>query len=93
METKQPTNTMNIALPEALKEFVQQQAAAGRYSSVSEYVRELIRQAQQRKTTEDELTALLLEGLNSGPPIALTARYWENKRKRLFEKAVKRKSA
>ncbi len=35
--------TMNISLPEQLKEFVDEQVGSGRYSSVSEYVRDLIR--------------------------------------------------
>ena len=35
--------SMNISLPDPLKKFVDGQIAQGRYSSVSEYVRELIR--------------------------------------------------
>ena len=31
--------TMNIALPESMKSFVQQRVAEGGYSSASEYVR------------------------------------------------------
>ena len=54
--------SMNISLPEPLKQFVDDQIAAGRYSSVSEYVRELIRDDETRKA-EDRLEALLLEGL------------------------------
>ena len=42
-------DTMNIALPEAMKQFVQEQVAEGGYSSVSEYVRDLIRAAQKRR--------------------------------------------
>ena len=38
------------------------QIAQGRYSSVSEYVRELIRADEKRKA-EEQLEALLLEGL------------------------------
>lgn len=36
-------DTMNIAIPESLKEFIQHQVERGGYSNVSEYVRELIR--------------------------------------------------
>jgi len=54
--------SMNISLPEPLKEFVDRQIAAGRYSSASEYVRELIREDEKRKA-EERLEALLLEGL------------------------------
>lgn len=56
--------TMNISLPEPLKEFVDHQIAEGRYSSVSEYIRELIRDDEKRKA-EGRLEALLLEGLES----------------------------
>jgi len=57
--------TMNIALPETMKEFVLQQVTSGGYSTASEYVRELIRADQKRKAGE-RLDALLLEGLESG---------------------------
>lgn len=56
--------SMNISLPEPLKKFVDGQIAEGRYSSVSEYVRELIR-ADEKRRAEDRLEAMLLEGLNS----------------------------
>lgn len=54
--------SMNISLPEPLKEFVDGQIASGRYSSASEYVRELIRDDEKRKA-EERLESLLLEGL------------------------------
>ena len=54
--------SMNISLPDPLKKFVDGQIAEGRYSSVSEYMRELIRADEKRKA-EDRLEALLLEGL------------------------------
>jgi antitoxin ParD1/3/4 len=56
--------TMNISLPDPLKEFVDHQVGEGRYSSVSEYIRELIRDDEKRKA-EQRLEALLLEGLES----------------------------
>ena len=56
--------TMNISLPEPLKKFVDHQITEGRYSSVSEYIRELIRDDEKRKA-EGRLEALLLEGLES----------------------------
>ena len=54
--------TMNISRPDPLKEFVDDQISEGRYSSVSEYIRELIRGDEKRKA-EMRLEALLLEGL------------------------------
>ena len=35
--------TMNIFLPEQLKEFIDEQVGSGRYGSVSEYVHHLVR--------------------------------------------------
>ena len=77
--------TMNIALPESMKHFVQERVAEGGYSSVSEYVRDLIRADQKRKV-EEHIDALLLEGLDSGAPIPVTPEYWEEKKRKLIER-------
>lgn len=66
--------SMNISLPETLKQFVDGQILTGRYSSVSEYVRELIRADEKRKA-EEILEAKLLEGLSSAEN-ELTATDW-----------------
>ncbi len=81
-------DTMNIALPESMKHFVQDRVSEGGYSSVSEYVRELIRADQKRKA-EERIDALLLEGLDSGQPIAVSPEYWEAKKRRLAERLSK----
>ena len=80
--------TMNIALPEPMKHFVQGRVSEGGYSSVSEYIRELIRADQKRKV-EERIDALLLEGLDSGEPIAVTKEYWEEKKRKLTERLGK----
>ena len=67
--------SMNISLPEPLKQFVDGQISTGRYSSASEYVRELIRADEKRKA-EEQLEAMLLEGLNS-PESELTTADWK----------------
>ncbi|MBF0400843.1 MAG: type II toxin-antitoxin system ParD family antitoxin [Magnetococcales bacterium] len=71
--------SMNISLPEPLKQFVDGQIAQGRYSSASEYMRELIRADEKRKA-EEQLEAKLLEGLNS-PESELGPTEWINLRK------------
>ncbi len=71
--------SMNISLPEPLKQFVDGQIAAGRYSSASEYIRELIREDERRKA-EERLEALLLEGLQ-GEESELTRDDWTAIRK------------
>jgi antitoxin ParD1/3/4 len=71
--------SMNISLPEPLRQFVDGQIATGRYSSASEYVRELIREDEKRKAQE-RLKALLLEGLQ-GEETELTHEDWAAIRK------------
>jgi antitoxin ParD1/3/4 len=80
--------TMNISLPDPLKQFVDQQIAAGRYSSVSEYMRELIREDEKRKA-EERLESLLLEGLQ-GAESALTRDDWKAIRKQALMQAKAR---
>ena len=59
--------TMNISLPEQMKCFAEAQASDGRYSNVSDYVRDLIRRDQVRSQAIAEIQAALDEGLASGP--------------------------
>lgn len=81
--------TMNISLPDPLKQFVDGQIAQGRYSSVSEYMRELIRADEKRKA-EEHLEAKLLEGLNS-PESEMTPADWSAIRKEALAKLEERK--
>lgn len=81
--------TMNISLPEQLKQFVDGQISKGRYSSVSEYVRELIR-ADEKLKAEEQLEALLLEGLNSEETV-LTAADWKAIRTEALAKVGERR--
>ena len=81
--------SMNISLPEPLKEFVDGQIALGRYSSASEYVRELIRADEKRKA-EDRLEALLLKGLGDAQT-ELTPADWKMIRKEALAKVDARK--
>jgi antitoxin ParD1/3/4 len=67
--------SMNISLPDPLKQFVDAQVAQGRYSSASEYVRELIRADEKRKA-EEQLETLLLEGLQ-GEEAEFTRGDWQ----------------
>lgn len=38
--------TMNVSLPDEMKEWVERQAATGHYSNVSDYVRDVLRREQ-----------------------------------------------
>jgi antitoxin ParD1/3/4 len=83
--------TMNISLPDALKQYVEEQVSMGGYSSASEYVRELVRADQKRKAQE-QLEDMLLEGLKSAPEAA-TPEYWRKLREEAVELVRARKAA
>jgi antitoxin ParD1/3/4 len=82
--------SMNISLPDPMKEFVDGLVNQGRYSSASEYVRELIR-ADERRKAEDQLEALLLEGLQ-GKETAMTPDDWKAIRQEALQVVKARKS-
>ena len=58
--------TMNVSLPEGLKEIVEARIASGRYASASDYVRDLIRQDEESARKRDEIQQLVDEGRESG---------------------------
>ncbi|MDP4530360.1 type II toxin-antitoxin system ParD family antitoxin [Alkalimonas delamerensis] len=59
--------TMNVSLPDQMKDWVEQQSAAGRYSNASDYVRDLIRRDQQQAAKIAHMQRLVDEGIASGP--------------------------
>lgn len=69
-------STMNISLPEGLKEHVDQQVSAAGYGTASEYVRELI----SRDQMQSQLRNLLLEGAQSKPTGLADADYFASLR-------------
>ena len=77
--------TMNVSLTDPMKNFVEEQVSGGAYSSVSEYVRELVRADQKRKA-KDQLEAVLLEALKSEPE-TVTPEWWARLRKEIRSEA------
>jgi antitoxin ParD1/3/4 len=72
-------STMNISLPDTLKSFVDEQVAGRGYGTSSEYVRELIRNDQDRQ----RLRHLLLEGAASAPTAPVDRTYFDGLRERV----------
>jgi antitoxin ParD1/3/4 len=58
--------TMNISLPDPMKQWVEERAHSGRFSNVSDVVRDLIRREQERSDKIANMQALVDEGLASG---------------------------
>ena len=70
---------------EPLKLFVEEQVNKGGYSTASEYLRELIREAQ-RRAARQELEAKLLAGLQS-PTSEMAADEWAALRERILTRS------
>ena len=60
--------TMNISLPEPMKNWVQSQIDEGKYAGNSDYVRDLIRKDQAKQAKFEAMQAAITEGLESGEP-------------------------
>ncbi|MGS2723992.1 type II toxin-antitoxin system ParD family antitoxin [Porticoccus sp. GXU_MW_L64] len=58
--------TMNISLPDQMRDWVEAQIDTGLYSNNSDYVRDLIRKDQQRADKVQALQKAITEGLESG---------------------------
>ncbi|MFZ4893723.1 type II toxin-antitoxin system ParD family antitoxin [Plantibacter sp. Mn2098] len=70
--------TMNISLPDALKQFVESQVGE-HYGNSSEFIRDLIRREQART----QLRALVVEGISSGDGSELDHDYFDGLRDRI----------
>ena len=74
-----------------MKTFVESQLSLGGYSTASEYVRDLIREAQ-KKSARQRLERLLLEGLDSGPAVRVDENFWKERREKLRQGLRRKKS-
>ena len=70
--------TLNISLPDRLKEFVEEQVSSRGYETASEYVQSLIHRAWEHQ----ELEAKLLEALEE-EPFEMNEADWEGLRKQI----------
>ncbi|MCK6453215.1 MAG: type II toxin-antitoxin system ParD family antitoxin [Alphaproteobacteria bacterium] len=55
--------TMNVSLPDPMRQWVEEQVKGGEYANASDYIRDLIRHDQERRKA---LSAAISEGLASG---------------------------
>ena len=58
--------TMNISVPDPMKDWVQSQVNTGTYANTSDYVRDLIRQDQENRNKIQALQKAITAGLESG---------------------------
>lgn len=55
--------TLNISMPQTMREWIDAQIEAGEYANASDYIRDLIRHDQRQR---DALRVALIEGEKSG---------------------------
>ncbi|MBI3461736.1 MAG: type II toxin-antitoxin system ParD family antitoxin [Planctomycetes bacterium] len=82
--------TLSISISEQMRKFVEAQAEEGGFDTAGDYIRALLRQAQQQKA-KVRVEALLLEGLNSGKPSEMTAQDWAEIRREVRARHTRRK--
>lgn len=58
--------TMNVSLPDKMKQWVEDQVQTGRYGNASDYVRDLVRRDQERSEAREKLQQMVDEALASG---------------------------
>ena len=78
-------STVNISLPEPMKDFVESQVTDGMYGSVSDYIRTLIREDQKRKAQET-LEKKLLAALDQRNFEEVTPEFFNQLRARMINK-------
>ena len=71
--------TMNVSLPDELKDFVDGRVGRSGYGSTSEYVRDLIRRDRERQ----HLRQLIVEGLESEVAGPVDDAYFEGLRRKI----------
>jgi len=68
--------TLTISLPESLRDFIDRQVKTKGYGNTSEYLRSLLREAQEEEA-DKRLQSLLLEGLESGgEDLRVNEKFW-----------------
>jgi len=57
---------MNVSLPDAMKQWVEEQVETGRYANASDVVRDLVRREQERAEARAKLDEMVDQALASG---------------------------
>lgn len=58
--------SMNISVPDPMRDWVQSRVESGKYASASDYMRDLIRRDQAQADAREALANALIEGERSG---------------------------
>jgi antitoxin ParD1/3/4 len=66
MQETETMATMNVSLPDPMKDWVESRTHDGRFSNASDYVRHLIRKDQERQAVIAAFQAEIAAGIASG---------------------------
>lgn len=80
--------SIHLSLPVALKSWVRTQSKDGGYSTVSEFIRDVLRR-EQKRSLRSAIDAKLLEAVESNSSKPMTDEDWKNIRKKGQEKLNK----
>jgi antitoxin ParD1/3/4 len=81
---------MNVSLPPDLRDFVSEQVKSGGYGTASEYLRDMLRRARERKQRK-QIDQMLIEAVESGATIPMDDADWNAIRRSARADAVKSK--
>ncbi|MCG3199627.1 MAG: hypothetical protein GHCLOJNM_04151 [bacterium] len=76
---------LTIDIPEPIQKWLESRLEGSEYKTPEEYVLSLLRE-ERKRSAEERLEELLLEGLESGPPIEYTEESWRKKKDALAER-------
>lgn len=86
--------SLNISMPDELRDFVNRRTKQTNHATPTEYIRSLVREDQKR-TEQEKLERLLLDGLDSGKPVVVRNidDYFAKKKKALLSRMKSRSKA
>ncbi len=84
------TATMNVSLPESLKDYVRKRVAEGHFSNPSDFIRALIR-ADEAREAQRQLERRLLEGLDTDAQQSLTTQDWHDIRRQVHARLAEKR--
>jgi antitoxin ParD1/3/4 len=75
---------LTIALPEAVKDYIDRQISSGTYSTADEFLTALIEQEQERQAKQ-KVNALLKSTIGKNQTVAATDEWWQQQRQQLTD--------
>ena len=76
---------LTIALPEAVKDYIDRQISSGTYATPDEFLTALVEQEQERQARQ-KVNALLKSTLQKGRTVEVTDEWWQQQRQQLIDR-------